>query len=87
MNKTLRALILLALLPTLISCGGGGVNPALLGILPGEATKTTPNAIPVADAGLTQNVKVRSSTFLSHLGQTNFHCRLVWNLWLFLDGQ
>jgi len=60
MKKSLCALLLTALLPALISCGGGGGNSALLGILPGEISKPTANIIPVANAGLTQNVNFGS---------------------------
>ena len=81
MNKTLRALILLALLPTLISCGGGGVNSALLGILPSEATQTSPNAIPVADAGLTQNVRVGSLVTLDGTASRDANNESLTYLW------
>jgi hypothetical protein len=63
MKKTFRALILIALLPVLIACGGGSGTSALFGVIPGEASKTS-NAIPIANAGLTQNVKAASTVTL-----------------------
>jgi hypothetical protein len=65
--KIHRLLTALALLPFLISCGGGGDSScnAGLGILGGavcgiSGSGSTPNTAPVANAGLVQNVSLKT---------------------------
>jgi hypothetical protein len=83
MKKSLCALLLISLLPALISCGGGGQNSALLGILPGEISKPTSNIIPVANAGLTQNVNFGSLVTLDGTAsrdENNSTLAYVWEM-------
>jgi len=81
MTKSLRALLLTALLPALIACGGGGGNSALLGLLPGEASKPSPNTIPVANAGLIQNVNVGSLVTLDGTASRDANNSTLTYLW------
>ena len=80
MKNTFRALILIALLPVLISCGGGSGASALLGIIPGEASKTS-NEIPIANAGITQNVKVGSLVTLDGTASRDANNQSLTYLW------
>ena len=81
MTKSLRALLLTALLPALIACGGGGGNSALLGLLPGEVSKPSPNTIPVANAGLIQNVNVGSLVTLDGTASRDANNATLTYLW------
>ena len=69
--KTLRTLSLLALIPVLVSCGGGGDSGCStgLGVLGSVVcSKDTPNTLPVANAGVIQNVKVTTLVTLDGSG-------------------
>ncbi len=71
MMKTLRTLSLLALIPVLVSCGGGGDSGCStgLGVLGSVVcSKDTPNTLPVANAGVIQNVKVTTLVTLDGSG-------------------
>ena len=81
MKKTFRALILIAFLPVLISCGGGSGTSALFGVIPGETVKTTPNAIPTANPGLTQNVKAASTVTLDGTASRDANNESLTYLW------
>jgi len=81
MTKSLRALLLTALLPALIACGGGSDNSALLGLLPGEVNKPSPNTIPVANAGLIQNVNVASLVTLDGTASRDANNATLTYLW------
>ena len=81
MKQSLRALLLSALLPALIACGGGGGNSALLGLLPGEVSKPTPNTIPVANAGLIQNVNASSLVTLDGTASRDANNATLTYLW------
>jgi hypothetical protein len=80
MKNTFRALILIALLPVLISCGGGSGTSALFGVIPGEASKTS-NAIPIANAGITQNVKSGSTVTLDGTASRDANNESLTYLW------
>ena len=62
MKTTLRVSFVALLSSLLVACGGGGSAgcSAVLGILPGAGCSTSSNAIPIANAGVTQNVTVGS---------------------------
>ena len=84
MMKTLRNLSLLALLPILISCGGGGDSSCSkgLGAIPGALCgNSSPNTAPVANAGVTQNVKVASLVTLDGSGSRDADNDTLTYLW------
>ncbi len=83
MTKSLRALCLLALLPVLVSCGGGGGDcatsiGALGGVLCGNST---PNTAPVANAGVIQNVSVGTLVTLDGSGSRDTDNDPITYLW------
>ena len=72
--KTLRNLSLLALLPILISCGGGGDSGCAtgLGVLGGALCGgSSPNTAPVASAGSAQTVTVTATVTLDGTASTD----------------
>ena len=82
--KTLLNLSLLALLPVLISCGGGGDSSCSkgLGAIPGALCgSSSPNTAPVANAGVTQNVKVASLVTLDGSGSRDADNDTLTYLW------
>ena len=82
--KTLRNLSLLALLPILISCGGGGDSGCAtgLGVLGGALCGgSSPNTAPVANAGVTQNVRVASLVTLDGSGSRDTDNDTLTYLW------
>ena len=84
MMKTLRNLSLLALLPILISCGGGGDSGCAtgLGVLGGALCGgSSPNTAPVANAGVTQNVRVASLVTLDGSGSRDADNDTLTYLW------
>jgi hypothetical protein len=84
MMKTLRTLSLLALLPVLVSCGGGGDSgcAAGLGVLGGAICgSSSPNTAPVANAGVTQNVRVASLVTLDGSGSRDENNDTLTYLW------
>ena len=84
MIKTLRNLSLLALLPILISCGGGGDSGCAtgLGVLGGALCGgSSPNTAPVANAGVTQNVRVASLVTLDGSGSRDENNDTLTYLW------
>jgi hypothetical protein len=84
MMKTLRTLSLLALLPVLVSCGGGGDSGCTtgLGALGGAICGgSSPNTAPVANAGVTQNVKVASLVTLDGSGSRDADNDTLTYLW------
>ncbi len=83
MMKTLRALCLLALLPVLISCGGGGGDCSTgLGALGGAICgNSSPNTAPVANAGVTQNVTVGTLVTLDGSGSRDADNDQITYLW------
>ena len=83
MTKSLRALCLLALLPVLVSCGGGGGDcatsiGALGGVLCGNSK---PNTAPVANAGIIQNVSVATLVTLDGSGSRDADNDPITYLW------
>lgn len=83
MTKSLRALCLLALLPVLVSCGGGGGDcstsiGALGGVLCGNSK---PNTAPVANAGVIQNVSVATLVTLDGSGSRDADNDPITYLW------
>jgi hypothetical protein len=84
MMKTLRKLSLLALLPVLVSCGGGGDSGCAtgLGVLGGAICgSSSPNTAPVANAGFTQNVKVATLVTLDGSGSRDENNDTLTYLW------
>jgi hypothetical protein len=84
MMKTLRTLSLLALLPVLVSCGGGGDSGCAtgLGVLGGAICgSSSPNTAPVANAGVTQNVRVTSLVTLDGSGSRDENNDTLTYLW------
>ena len=84
MMKTLRTLSLLALLPVLVSCGGGGDSGCAtgLGVLGGAICGgSSPNTAPVANAGVTQNVRVASLVTLDGSGSRDENNDTLTYLW------
>ena len=84
MMKTLRTLSLLALLPVLVSCGGGGDGGCTtgLGVLGGAICgSSSPNTAPVANAGFTQNVKVATLVTLDGSGSRDENNDTLTYLW------
>ena len=82
--KTLRTLSLLALLPVLVSCGGGGDSGCAtgLGVLGGAICgSSSPNTAPVANAGFTQNVKVATLVTLDGSGSRDENNDTLTYLW------
>ena len=82
--KTLRKLSLLALLPVLVSCGGGGDSGCAtgLGVLGGAICgSSSPNTAPVANAGFTQNVKVATLVTLDGSGSRDENNDTLTYLW------
>ena len=82
--KTLRKLSLLALLPVLVSCGGGGDSGCAtgLGVLGGAICGSSiPNTAPVANAGFTQNVKVATLVTLDGSGSRDENNDTLTYLW------
>ena len=82
--KTLRTLSLLALLPVLVSCGGGGDGGCTtgLGVLGGAICgSSSPNTAPVANAGFTQNVKVATLVTLDGSGSRDENNDTLTYLW------
>ena len=82
--KTLRTLSLLALLPVLVSCGGGGDSGCAtgLGVLGGAICGgSSPNTAPVANAGVTQNVRVASLVTLDGSGSRDENNDTLTYLW------
>jgi hypothetical protein len=84
MMKTLRTLSLLALLPVLVSCGGGGDSGCAtgLGVLGGAICgSSSPNTAPVANAGVTQNVSVATLVTLDGSGSRDENNDILTYLW------
>jgi hypothetical protein len=84
MMKTLRTLSLLALLPVLVSCGGGGDSGCAtgLGVLGGAICgSSSPNTAPVANAGVTQNVRVATLVTLDGSGSRDENNDTLTYLW------
>jgi hypothetical protein len=84
MMKTLRTLSLLALLPVLVSCGGGGDSGCAtgLGVLGGVICgSSSPNTAPVANAGVTQNVRVATLVTLDGSGSRDENNDILTYLW------
>jgi hypothetical protein len=84
MMKTLRTLSLLALLPVLVSCGGGGDSGCAtgLGVLGGAICgSSSPNTAPVANAGVTQNVRVATLVTLDGSGSRDENNDILTYLW------
>lgn len=84
MIKTLRTLSLLALLPVLVSCGGGGDSGCStgLGVLGGAICGgSSPNTAPVANAGVTQNVRVATLVTLDGSGSRDENNDTLTYLW------
>ena len=83
MTKSLRALCLLALLPVLVSCGGGGSDCASsLGVLGGAICgSSSPNTAPVANAGILQNVSVGTLVTLDGSGSRDAENDQLTYLW------
>jgi hypothetical protein len=74
----------LALLPFLVSCGGGGDSgcAAGLGVLGGAICGgSSPNTAPVANAGFTQNVKVATLVTLDGSGSRDENNDTLTYLW------
>ena len=87
MNNTLRLTFLVLLTPLLISCGGGGSTgcSAVLGILPGAGCNSSPNAIPIASAGVTQNVTTGSVVTLDGSASRDANNESLTYLWQFMS--
>jgi len=83
MTKSLRALCLLALLPVLVSCGGGGGDCSTsLGALGGViCNNSSPNTAPVANAGVIQNVSVGTLVTLDGSGSRDAENDQLTYLW------
>ena len=82
--KTLRTLSLLALLPVLVSCGGGGDSGCTTGFgaLGGAICgSSSPNTAPVANAGVTQNVTVATLVTLDGSGSRDENSDTLTYLW------
>ncbi len=82
--KTLRTLSLLALFPVLVSCGGGGDSGCAtgLGVLGGAICGgSSPNTAPVANAGVTQNVRVATLVTLDGSGSRDENNDTLTYLW------
>jgi hypothetical protein len=84
MMNTLSTLGLLALIPFLISCGGGGDSGCStgLGVLGGAICgSSSPNNVPVANAGMTQNVNVATLVTLDGSGSRDSDNDTLTYLW------
>ena len=82
MKNTLRVTFVTLLTPLLIACGGGGGSgcSAVLGLLPGAGC-STPNTVPVASAGVTQNVITGSLVTLDGSGSRDANNQSLTYLW------
>jgi hypothetical protein len=83
MKNTMRVSFVAMLTSLLVACGGGGSGgcSAVLGILPGAGCSSTPNAVPVANAGVTQNVSVGSLVTLDGSGSRDANNQSLTYLW------
>jgi len=82
--NTLRTLGLLTLIPILISCGGGGDSGCStgLGVFGGAICgSSSPNNVPVANAGMTQNVNVATLVTLDGSGSRDSDNDTLTYLW------
>ncbi len=83
MKTTLRVSVVALLSSLLVACGGGGSAgcSAVLGILPGAGCSTSSNAIPIANAGVTQNVTVGSLVTLDGSASRDANNETLTYLW------
>ena len=83
MKTTLRVSFVALLSSLLVACGGGGSAgcSAVLGILPGAGCSTSSNAIPIANAGVTQNVTVGSLVTLDGSASRDANNETLTYLW------
>ena len=87
--KTTWRLSFIALLSSLlVACGGGGGGggcSAVLGILPGAGCNSSTNTIPVANAGVTQNVTTASLVTLDGSASRDANNESLTYLWQFMS--
>ena len=70
----------------LVACGGGGGCSATLGLLPGAGcNNSSPNAVPVANAGVTQNVITGSLVTLDGSASRDANNESLTYLWQFIS--
>ena len=88
MKTTLRLSFIALLTSLLVACGGGGGGggcSAVLGILPGAGCNSSPNTIPVANAGVTQNVTTGSLVTLDGSASRDANNESLTYLWQFIS--
>ena len=88
MKTTLRLSFIALLSSLLVACGGGGGGggcSAVLGILPGAGCNSSTNTIPVANAGVTQNVTTASLVTLDGSASRDANNESLTYLWQFMS--
>jgi hypothetical protein len=87
MKTTLRLSFIALLSSLLVACGGGGGGgcSAALGLLPGAGCNSSPNTVPVANAGVTQNVTTGSLVTLDGSASRDANNESLTYLWQFIS--
>ena len=86
MKTTMRLSFVALLTSLLVACGGGGGCSATLGLLPGAGcNNSSPNAVPVANAGVTQNVITGSLVTLDGSASRDANNESLTYLWQFIS--